>query len=127
MFELRSQSRQLVHLRVLHRLQNSNRGRWVEFSHWLILTEGFDSAIQHTLFNTFFTQMNTLYLEIRTSFGESKEVLVDDPDQMFHLADLLEGMSVDCAEFYSKSLLQGITNKLPSSNHGSKLIFVTSC
>uniref|UniRef100_A0A3P9MKF0 FERM domain-containing protein n=1 Tax=Oryzias latipes TaxID=8090 RepID=A0A3P9MKF0_ORYLA len=54
--------------------------------------------------------------EIRTSFGESKEVLVDDPDQMFHLADLLEGMSVDCAEFYSKSLLQENKESAPLDN-----------
>lgn len=35
---------------------------------------------------------------IKTSIGSPKEVLVDDPDEMFQLADLLEGVSVDCAE-----------------------------
>ncbi|XP_026165086.1 FERM domain-containing protein 6 [Mastacembelus armatus] len=35
---------------------------------------------------------------IKTTFRSPKEVLVDDPDEMFKLADLLEGMSVDCAE-----------------------------
>ncbi|XP_029030989.1 FERM domain-containing protein 6 [Betta splendens] len=30
-----------------------------------------------------------------------KEFLVDDPDEMFQLADLLEGVSVDCAEISS--------------------------
>ncbi|KAF6723681.1 FERM domain-containing protein 6 [Oryzias melastigma] len=54
--------------------------------------------------------------EIRTSFGDAKELLVDDPDQMFHLADLLEGVSVDCAEFYSKSLLQENKESAPLDN-----------
>ncbi|XP_040906620.1 FERM domain-containing protein 6 isoform X1 [Toxotes jaculatrix] len=36
--------------------------------------------------------------EIKTNVGAPKEVLVDDPDEMFQLADLLEGVSVDCAE-----------------------------
>uniref|UniRef100_A0A3B4ZTW7 FERM domain containing 1 n=1 Tax=Stegastes partitus TaxID=144197 RepID=A0A3B4ZTW7_9TELE len=32
---------------------------------------------------------------------EGERVLVDDPDEMFQLADLLEGVSVDCAEISS--------------------------
>lgn len=36
--------------------------------------------------------------ELRTYVRSPKEVLVDDPDEMFQLADLLEGVSVDCAE-----------------------------
>lgn len=35
--------------------------------------------------------------EIKTSVESPKEALVDDPDEMFQLADLLEGVSVDCA------------------------------
>uniref|UniRef100_A0A665X6Q7 FERM domain containing 1 n=1 Tax=Echeneis naucrates TaxID=173247 RepID=A0A665X6Q7_ECHNA len=35
----------------------------------------------------------------KSNVGTPKEVLVDDPDDMFQLADLLEGVSVDCAEF----------------------------
>lgn len=41
--------------------------------------------------------------EIQTSVGSPKEVLVDDPDEMFQLADLLEGVSVDCAELSSET------------------------
>ncbi|XP_068424291.1 FERM domain-containing protein 6 [Clinocottus analis] len=37
--------------------------------------------------------------EIDTNIGSPTEVLVDDPHEMFQLADLLEGLSVDCSEF----------------------------
>lgn len=33
---------------------------------------------------------------------------MDDPDEMFQLADLLEGVSVDCAELSSEICLPGI-------------------
>ncbi|XP_073337372.1 FERM domain-containing protein 6 [Pagrus major] len=36
--------------------------------------------------------------EIKAVIVSPKGVLVDDPDEMFQLADLLEGVSVDCAE-----------------------------
>ncbi|XP_022618386.1 FERM domain-containing protein 6-like isoform X2 [Seriola dumerili] len=36
--------------------------------------------------------------ELKINVGSPKDVLVDDPDEMFQLADLLEGVSVDCAE-----------------------------
>ncbi|XP_054456275.1 FERM domain-containing protein 6 isoform X2 [Anoplopoma fimbria] len=36
--------------------------------------------------------------EIKTNFGSPREVLVDDPEELFHLADRLEGVSVDCSE-----------------------------
>ncbi|GLD66761.1 FERM domain-containing protein 6-like protein, partial [Lates japonicus] len=36
--------------------------------------------------------------ETKTNVGSPKEVLVDDPYEMFQLADLLEGVSVDCTE-----------------------------
>ncbi|XP_044070838.1 FERM domain-containing protein 6 [Siniperca chuatsi] len=42
--------------------------------------------------------------EIKTNLGSLKEVLVDDPDEMFQLADLLEGVSVDCADLSSETL-----------------------
>uniref|UniRef100_A0A3Q3W1Y6 FERM domain-containing protein n=1 Tax=Mola mola TaxID=94237 RepID=A0A3Q3W1Y6_MOLML len=42
---------------------------------------------------------------------QEEEALVDDPDEMFLLADLLEGVSVDCADLSSETLLPGI-NKL---------------
>lgn len=45
--------------------------------------------------------------EILTSVGSPKEVLVDDPDEMFQLADLLEGVSVDCAELSSETHTPG--------------------
>ncbi|XP_041867155.1 FERM domain-containing protein 6 [Melanotaenia boesemani] len=41
--------------------------------------------------------------EIKTSVGSPVEVLVDDPGEMFQLADLLEGVSVDCAELSSST------------------------
>ncbi|XP_069000979.1 FERM domain-containing protein 6 [Embiotoca jacksoni] len=41
--------------------------------------------------------------ENKTSVGSPEEVLVDDPDEMFQLADLLEGVSVDCAGLSSET------------------------
>lgn len=41
--------------------------------------------------------------EIKTSVGSPEEVLVDDPVEMFQLADRLEGMSVDGAELCSET------------------------
>ncbi|XP_042358654.1 FERM domain-containing protein 6 isoform X2 [Plectropomus leopardus] len=41
--------------------------------------------------------------EIKTNIGSPKEVLVDDPYEMFQLADLLEGVSVDCSELSSET------------------------
>ncbi|TNN62942.1 FERM domain-containing protein 6 [Liparis tanakae] len=41
--------------------------------------------------------------EIKNNIGSPKEVLVDDPDEMFQLADLLEGLSVDISELSSES------------------------
>lgn len=35
---------------------------------------------------------------------------MDDPDEMFQLADLLEGVSVDCAEFSSEARSPGMNN-----------------
>lgn len=46
--------------------------------------------------------------EIKTNVGNTKEALVDDPDEMFQLADLLEGVSVDCAELSSETHSPGI-------------------
>ncbi|CAJ1067472.1 FERM domain-containing protein 6 isoform X3 [Xyrichtys novacula] len=42
--------------------------------------------------------------EFQSSVGSPKEVLVDDPDEMFQLADLLEGVSVDCSQLLSEIL-----------------------
>ncbi|XP_078129433.1 FERM domain-containing protein 6 isoform X1 [Sander vitreus] len=41
--------------------------------------------------------------EIKTNIENPNEVLVDDPDEMFQLADLLEGVSVDCSELSSET------------------------
>uniref|UniRef100_UPI0037E95189 FERM domain-containing protein 6 n=1 Tax=Semicossyphus pulcher TaxID=241346 RepID=UPI0037E95189 len=41
--------------------------------------------------------------EIQTSVESPKEVLVDDPEEMFQLADRLEGVSVDCRERSSET------------------------
>uniref|UniRef100_A0A3P8V0T4 FERM domain-containing protein n=1 Tax=Cynoglossus semilaevis TaxID=244447 RepID=A0A3P8V0T4_CYNSE len=38
---------------------------------------------------------------IETSVQQPQEVLVDEPEEMFHLADLVEGVSVDCPELCS--------------------------
>lgn len=48
--------------------------------------------------------------EIKTSVESPKEFLVDDPDEMFPLADLLEGVSVDCAELSSETCSTGMNN-----------------
>ncbi|XP_077960319.1 LOW QUALITY PROTEIN: FERM domain-containing protein 6 [Gasterosteus aculeatus] len=42
--------------------------------------------------------------EIKSDIGSPKGVLVDSPDEMFQLADLLEGVSVDCSELSSETL-----------------------
>ncbi|KAM8860135.1 FERM domain-containing protein 6 isoform 2-T2 [Spinachia spinachia] len=42
--------------------------------------------------------------EIKGDVGSPKGVLVDYPDEMFQLADLLEGVSVDCSELSSETL-----------------------
>ena len=47
---------------------------------------------------------------ITNNVGSPKGVLVDDPDEMFQLADLLEGVSVDCAELSSDTYSTGIDN-----------------
>ncbi|XP_070696990.1 FERM domain-containing protein 6 [Pempheris klunzingeri] len=52
--------------------------------------------------------------ENKSSVGSTKELLVDDPDEMFHLADLLEGVSVDCAELSSETLSPDVS--LPDSD-----------
>ncbi|XP_019950098.2 FERM domain-containing protein 6 isoform X1 [Paralichthys olivaceus] len=44
---------------------------------------------------------------MKTNVGSPLEALVDDPDEMFQLADLLDGVSVDCAE-------------VPSDTHSSE-------
>lgn len=41
--------------------------------------------------------------ELKTHVESPKEVLVDDPYEMFQLADLLEGVSVDCAELSTET------------------------
>lgn len=50
----------------------------------------------------------TSFKEIKISVGSPKEALVDDPDEMFQLADLLEGVSVDCVEISTETLSPGI-------------------
>lgn len=53
----------------------------------------FNNRMSNTLSNTYF-----FLTEIQANAEHPKEALVDDPDEMFQLADLLEGVSVDCAE-----------------------------
>ncbi|XP_029962825.1 FERM domain-containing protein 6 [Salarias fasciatus] len=47
--------------------------------------------------------------ELKSNVGSPEEVLVDDPEEMFQLANLLEGVSVDCTELPSDTLLSEIT------------------
>ncbi len=61
-------------------------------------------------FQIFNNQIFETFPEIKTGVRSPKEVLVDDPDEMFQLADLLEGVSVDCAELSSESHSPGVNN-----------------
>ncbi len=45
---------------------------------------------------------------------------MDDPDEMFQLADLLEGVSVDCAELSSETLSPGVNSWIVTYNILSK-------
>ncbi|XP_030011118.1 FERM domain-containing protein 6 isoform X1 [Sphaeramia orbicularis] len=50
--------------------------------------------------------------DIKSDIRSPDEVLVDDPNEMFQLADLLEGVSVDCAELSSQTHTSGAKNKV---------------
>uniref|UniRef100_I3JTU9 FERM domain containing 1 n=1 Tax=Oreochromis niloticus TaxID=8128 RepID=I3JTU9_ORENI len=54
--------------------------------------------------------------EIKTRVQSPDEVLVDDPDEMFQLADLLGGVSVDCGELCSKNHSPGINILNPANS-----------
>lgn len=41
---------------------------------------------------------------------------MDDPDEMFQLADLLEGVSVDCSELSSETPTLGMNNLIVNDN-----------
>ncbi|XP_051271000.1 FERM domain-containing protein 6 isoform X1 [Dicentrarchus labrax] len=62
-------------------------------SHGSSCTSGFDTGSKARIEDEGWQEE-----ELKTSVGSPKEVLVDDPDEMFQLADLLEGVSVDCAQ-----------------------------
>ncbi|XP_008276961.1 FERM domain-containing protein 6 isoform X2 [Stegastes partitus] len=61
--------------------------------------------------------------EIKTSVGSPEEVLVDDPDEMFQLADLLEGVSVDCAEISSDTHSPENKGCPPDSDKDSRKLY----
>ena len=42
---------------------------------------------------------------------------MDDPDEMFQLADLLEGISVDCSELTSETPTSGMNNLIVNNNN----------
>lgn len=63
--------------------------------------------------------------EIKTRVQSPDEVLVDDPDEMFQLADLLEGVSVDCGKLCSKNHSPGI-NILNPANSWVFCLFVSA-
>ncbi|XP_031694934.1 FERM domain-containing protein 6 isoform X2 [Anarrhichthys ocellatus] len=54
--------------------------------------------------------------DIQSNIGSPQEVLVDDPDEMFQLADLLEGVSVDCSELSSETRSQDSDEDLGKSH-----------
>lgn len=54
--------------------------------------------------------------EIKTKVGSPEEVLVDDSDEMFQLADLLEGVSVDCSELSTETHSSENTACLPDTD-----------
>ncbi|KAM4590740.1 FERM domain-containing protein 6 [Odontesthes bonariensis] len=58
---------------------------------------------------------------ITNNVGSPKGVLVDDPDEMFQLADLLEGVSVDCAQLSSDTYSTEITCPPASDKDGKNL------
>lgn len=62
--------------------------------------------------------------EVKTNIGSPQEVLVDDPDEMFQLADLLQGVSVDCSEFSSESRSPGMNNLIDTGYHVNNIVFV---
>ncbi|XP_071336999.1 FERM domain-containing protein 6 [Trachinotus anak] len=62
-------------------------------SHGSSCTSGFDAGSKARIEDEGWQEE-----ELKTSVLSPKDVLVDDPDEMFLLADLLEGVSVDCAE-----------------------------
>ncbi|XP_028279863.1 FERM domain-containing protein 6 [Parambassis ranga] len=59
--------------------------------------------------------------ENKTKDGSPQEVLVDDPDEMFQLADLLEGVSVDCSEVCSEAPSPDNIGCPPDSGKDGKL------
>ncbi|XP_034538151.1 FERM domain-containing protein 6 [Notolabrus celidotus] len=54
--------------------------------------------------------------EVQSSVGSPKEALVDDPDEMFQLADLLEGVSVDCSQLFPETQSSENETCLPNSD-----------
>ncbi|XP_024916457.1 FERM domain-containing protein 6 isoform X1 [Cynoglossus semilaevis] len=56
---------------------------------------------------------------IETSVQQPQEVLVDEPEEMFHLADLVEGVSVDCPELCS--VTHSSDNKVSSFHNNDSL------
>ncbi|XP_067379233.1 FERM domain-containing protein 6 isoform X1 [Channa argus] len=78
-------------------------------SHGSSCTSGFDAGSKAQIEDEGWQEE-----EIRTTVGSPKEFLVDDPDEMFQLADLLEGVSVDCVEQSSET--HSPENKVCSQN-----------
>lgn len=57
-----------------------------------------------------FVLSTSVFSENKIKDGSPQEVLVDGPDEMFQLADLLEGVSVDCSEVCSEAPSPGMNN-----------------
>ncbi|XP_051271024.1 FERM domain-containing protein 6 isoform X2 [Dicentrarchus labrax] len=74
-------------------------------SHGSSCTSGFDTGSKARIEDEGWQEE-----ELKTSVGSPKEVLVDDPDEMFQLADLLEGVSVDCAQLSLETHSPGVNN-----------------
>lgn len=68
------------------------------------------SAARHSCISQEFCHnilLKLLFKENKIDVGRLKEALVDDPDEMFQLADLLDGVSVDGVDISTESVSPG--------------------
>lgn len=79
------------------------------FFHVIVILNAHMATSEERCFPNLISQM-FLFPEIKSDIGSPKGVLVDSPDEMFQLADLLEGVSVDCSELSSETLASGMNH-----------------
>lgn len=58
--------------------------------------------------------------ELKSNVGSPEEVLVDDPEEMFQLADLVEGVSVDCPDTALSEIKDCPRDEDPETEHSCK-------